>query len=113
MLSYVILIIFQTIAALGFAPVIVSYIPLQGDLTLFIFALVFALLIWLVGQIGGEVLKGLSRPSGAVLTTAMVGGLIGAAIIFFFPQIASYIPFQVQALYFPLIGAIAGYFVQK
>lgn len=113
MLSYVVLVVFQIIAALFFGPIIIRYIPLGGDFTLFIYGLLFAVLIWLVGQIGGEVLKGISRPSGATLTAALIGGLVGAAVIFFFPQVAGYFPLKIQTLYFPLLGAIIGYFVQK
>ncbi|MEM7620355.1 MAG: hypothetical protein AAF228_07815 [Pseudomonadota bacterium] len=113
MLSYIILIIFQIIAALFFAPFIMRYIPLKEDFTLFVYGVLFAVLIWLVGQIGGEVLKGMSRPSGATLTASLICALIGAAIIFFFPQIAGHIPVVVQSVYFPLFGALIGYYVKK
>ena len=112
MLPYIVLVIMQVSASLFFAPLVVPYINLQGDLRMFVYGVIFAVIIWLVGQIGGEVLKNIPRPSGTALTSAIIGGLIGAALLLI-PGLLSYVPIKISVLYVPLAGAIIGYFVTK
>ncbi len=80
-------------------------------------AVIFALLVWLIGHLGGIVLKDVRSPSPATLTFSLIGALIGAALIVFVPSITglilTYTKVSIAAIYFPLIGAIIGYFMQK
>lgn len=50
MLSRLILLALQVVIAWIAAPIIVRYIPGMGRLELFVYAAVFAVLVWLVGD---------------------------------------------------------------
>ena len=65
MLPRLVLLALQLIAAWFAAPIIVRYIPGMGRLELFVYAVVFAVLVWLVGVIGSQVLKETAMPSSA------------------------------------------------
>ena len=77
----------------------------------FVYAMLFALLAWLTGIVGARVLQGVSPPPQQALFTAIVGGLIGAALLFI-PQVRSLVP-QLPELAWPVIGAVLGYHVKR
>src|SRR6476620_3441851 len=85
MLSRLILLVLQLIVAWFAAPVIVRYIPGMGRLELFVYAAVFAVLVWLVGVVGAQILKDTGTPSSAALASALVVALIAAAIYTWLP----------------------------
>ena len=55
-------------------------LPKLGSLDIFVYAVVFAILVWLIGMLGAIVLKDVAQPSAATLSIALAGGLIGAGI---------------------------------
>ncbi|MGH1353315.1 MAG: hypothetical protein ACRBBN_21285 [Methyloligellaceae bacterium] len=95
---------------------VIKFIP-RGPFEYFVIGVIFALLVWLVGHVGGVVLKDVKPPSPATLSYALIGALIGAALITFLPGITGFIKtyasVRIAPVYFPLAGAIIGYFVQK
>jgi hypothetical protein len=112
MLSRLILIALQLVVGWFGAPYILKYLPpLGGDVQIFIHGAVFAVLVWLVGLIAGQVLKDISTPSPATLVWALVGGLAGAALILF--KVPAMIPLNFQPLLLPLVLAILGYMLKK
>lgn len=112
MLGKLVLIAIQAVAALMGAPFVMQHLPSSGDLRPLIQAVVFAVIVWVVGLVGSFALKDVNMPSPRALAAAIVGGLIGAAITMI-PQVMSLIPLKVPATTFPIIGAIAGYFVKR
>ncbi len=112
MLGKLVLIAVQAAAAVMGAPFIMRALPSSGDLKPLIQAVVFAVIVWVVGLVGSFALKDVSMPSPRALAAAIVGGLIGAAITMV-PQVMSFIPLKVPAATLPIIGAIAGYFVRR
>ncbi len=94
----------------------IKFVP-HGFFDYFVMGVIFALLVWLVGHLGGVVLKDVKAPSPATLSYALIGALIGAALITFVPSIPglikTYATINIAKIYFPLAGAIIGYFVQK
>src|SRR5262245_66520768 len=80
MFSRLILLALQLIVAWFTAPVIVRYIPGLGRLELFVYAVVFAVLVWLVGVIGAQVLKDTGTPSGGALASALILAAVAAAL---------------------------------
>ncbi len=92
---------------------IAKFIPLSGDLKIFVLAVLFAILVWLIGVIGAEVLKDVGRPSSATLTWALIGALIGAALIVFGPALLAQIPLKFNHLFLPLVLAVAGYAIKR
>jgi hypothetical protein len=94
---------------------IIAKIPSFGRLDMFIYAVVFALLVWLIGFIGSVVLKDVAQPSPATLTVALIGALIGAGLTFV-PQVTNAVSGVIRGvppLAYPLIGAVLGYAIRR
>ena len=112
MLSQVVLALAQLavgwFAGLYFA----RYVSGLGALELFVYAVVFAVIVWIVGLVLSQVLRDTRMPSSRTLVSALVGGLIGAALITLLPAVAPeflrLLP-RIPALAYPLVGAILGY----
>ena len=112
MLGQIILIAVQFATALLGAPFILRVIPINGDLKIFAHAALFGIIVWIVGLVGSFALKDVNLPSSKTLGTALLGALIGAALLFI-PGLLAAIPLKFDKLYLPLIGAIIGYMVRK
>ena len=116
MLSRLILLALQLIVAWFAAPVIVRYIPGMGRLELFVYAAAFAVLVWLVGVVGAQVLKDTGTPSSAALASALVVALIAAAVYTWLPTFvpdAKRVMLNLQEKAYPLIGAVLGYHLRR
>lgn len=112
MVGYLLLVVLQFIAAFFGAPMVLRYIPIQGDPRTFVHAAIFAVIVWIVGLVSSFALKDVRMPSTYTLAGALIGSVIGAALMFF-PQLLAAIPFKFPPLYLPLIGAILGYLVRR
>ena len=73
MLSRLILLGLQLIAAWFAAPFIVRYIPGLGRMQLFMFAVVFAVVVWIVGLVLSQVLREAGMPTSSTLVSALIG----------------------------------------
>jgi hypothetical protein len=116
MLSRLVLLAVQLAVGWFGAPYIVQYIPNLGGLQLFVYAVVFAVLVWVVGLILSQVLRETGMPSSSTLVTSLVVALIGAALITWLPAIVPDLAGtmrQVRALVYPLIGAVIGYHIKR
>jgi len=116
MLPRLVLLALQLIAGWFAAPIIVRYIPGMGRLELFVYAVVFAVLVWLVGVIGSQVLKETAMPSSAALAAALVVALIAAAIYTWLPMLvpdARRVMLNLPEKAYPLIGAVIGYHLRR
>ena len=116
MLARLVLLALQLAVAWFAGPEIVRYIPRLGGLQLFVYALVFAVLVWIVGLILAQVLRDTPTPSSTSLVTSVLVALIGAALILWLPGIFPDLgrPMgQLPALAYPLIGAVLGYHLRR
>ena len=117
MLSRLILLALQLIVAWFAAPEIVRYLPNFGPLLqLFVYAVVFAVLVWIVGLILSQVLRETGMPSSSTLLASIIVALIGAALITWLPGLIPEIGRtmrQVPTLVYPLIGAVLGYHARR
>jgi hypothetical protein len=116
MLSRLILLALQLIIAWVAAPVIVRYIPGLGGLQLFVYAAVFAVLVWIVGLVLSQILREVGMPSSGTLVGALVVALIGAAIVTWLPVLVPDVRASMRAipdLAYPLIGAVIGYHIRR
>ncbi|MCB1547909.1 MAG: hypothetical protein KDJ41_08785 [Hyphomicrobiaceae bacterium] len=109
MLGRLVLILLQLVAGWFLAPMIARHVPIGGDPKIFVMAVLFAIIVWIVGLIGAEVLKDVGRPSSTALAWALVLSLIGAALIVFLPSLIAQIPLKFDRLLVPLVGAVLGY----
>ena len=116
MLGRLMLLLRQLAVCWFFGPEIVKKLPSFGpQLGIFMHAVVFAILAWLVGVLGAIVLKDVGHPSTGKLTFALVGGLIGAAITLF-PDVTRVIAGVIKGvplIAYPLIGAVLGYTIKR
>jgi hypothetical protein len=115
MLPKVVLVLLQ--ASIGYlaTPWIRRYLPGFGAADIFVIAVALAVLVWLIGVLGSVVLKDVATPSPAVLTSALIVALILAAVTLV-PPVTAAIGSAVKGIpltVYPLIGAIAGYFVRR
>jgi hypothetical protein len=110
MLDRVILMALQLAGGWLGAPYLLPYLSVGGDLQVFVHGAVFAVLIWLVGLMGSQVLKDLEVPSAAKLAFALAGGLAGAALIVF--KVPALLPLKFPPLLLPLGLAILGYAIK-
>jgi hypothetical protein len=81
MLGRLILLLFQLAVGWFAAPHIVRYLPKFGGVVdLFVYAIIVALLVTVVGFVGSLVLQGVGTPTTGTLTSALVLALIFAAL---------------------------------
>ena len=116
MLSRLILLALQLIVAWIAAPVLVRYIPGLGRMQLFVFAAVFAVLVWVVGLVLSQVLRETGMPSSGTLVAALILALAGAALVTWLPALAPDLRAAMRAipdLAYPLIGAVLGYHIKR
>lgn len=112
MLGRLVLTLLQISIAWYVAPLLMRQIPVKGDPALFVMAALFALVAYLTGVIGAEVLKDVGRPSVAALTWALAAGLIGAALLLV-PQIWQVLPIKFERMFVPLAFAVLGYHAKR
>lgn len=114
MLGKLILIVLQIAVAWGAGPFVRQYIPVSGDLDLFIWAGIFALLVYVTGILAALIIKDVGSPSPARLTASLILALIAAAIASFGMQ---FLPAEVAGTIgkrgLVLAGAIIGYMLRR
>jgi hypothetical protein len=116
MLSRLILLLVQAAVAWFATPAIVRYIPGLGGLQLFVYAAVFAVLVWVVGLVLSQVLRETGMPSSSTLVATLILALIGAAIVTWLPLVLPEARTALRAipdLAYPLIGALLGYHLKR
>lgn len=117
MLGRIVLLLLQLGVGYYTAPKVMAFIKVDlGSLQIFVYALVVAIIVWLLGVVGNLVLKDVARPSPSTLAVAVVAALIFAALTLF-PDItrsvSKVIPGGLRADLYPLIGAVIGYAVKR
>lgn len=114
MLGRLILLLLQAVAAWGVAPFIVSAIPIGGQFTLLVVGIVFAVIVYLTGVLGAQVLKDVAMPGPGHLTAALVLALVVAAICTFGPAIITGFPGSgLEHRVAVLAAALLGYFAKR
>jgi hypothetical protein len=112
MFGQIILVAIQFVAAFFGAPQVLRHIPIGGDLKIFVHAVAFAVIVWIVGLVASFALKDVNLPTTRTLGAALIGALIGA-VLTLIPGLLEAIPVKFDRIYLPLIGAIAGYMVRR
>jgi hypothetical protein len=116
MLGRLILVILQLAVGYFGTNYIRGVLPAFGPpIDIFIYAIVVALLVTVVGFAGSLVLQGVGTPTTGTLTSALIFALIFAALTLVEPVTAfvwSISPGIPRAVY-PLVGAVLGYFIKR
>lgn len=114
MLGRLVLLFLQIVAGWFGAPILRSYIPVSGVFDLFIYAAIFAIIVYVVGILAALVVKDVGSPSPATLTTALVVALIAAAFATWGMDLIPQIPGStISKRGIVLAGAILGYFIRR
>lgn len=91
---------------------LISGVP--GTFLLYVFAVVAAIVVFLIGIIAAQVLKEVGAPSSQTLSWSLVLALIAALLWSFGPQYLPQVPWgKVPPQYAVLGGAILGYMMKK
>ena len=116
MLARLILLLVQLGVGWFGAPHILRYLPKFGGVVdIFVFAVVVALLVTVVGFVGSLILQGVGTPTTGTLTSALVFALIFAGLTLVEPVVV-FVDSLVRGLrpsVYPLIGAVLGYFIKR
>lgn len=114
MLGRLVLLLLQIVIGWFGATYLMGLINVPGTFQLYIFAVVCAIVVFLIGVIGAQVLKDVWTPSGHTLSWALAFALIAALIASFGPSLIPQIPWgKVPPQYLVLAGAIIGYTIKK
>lgn len=114
MLGRLILFLLQIVVGWFGTNAIMSAVKLGqfSQFSLFIYAVLAAIVVYLIGNLGAQVLKEVGEPSNRTLSAALVMALIAAAAATWGPQFVPAIS-QVPDKYLVLAGAILGYTLKK
>ena len=119
MLPRIVLFGLQLLAAWYLAPAIKGLVPglVARPHDIFVYAVLYALIIMIVGFAGSLVLKNVPTPSGLTLAVSLVlaCALAGLTLV---PAITQALEGAVPALrtnrnVYPLLGALIGYFIKR
>ncbi len=119
MLPRIVLFVLQLIAAWYLAPAIKGALPVlvARPNDIFIDAILYALIILIVGFVGSLILKGASTPSSGTFTICLLLALVLAGLTLV-PQVTQIVETTVPALrgnrsLWPLLGAVVGYVLKR
>jgi len=116
MLARLILLLVQLGVGWFAAPYIIRYLPkFGGNVDIFVYAIIVALLVTVVGFVGSLVLQGVGTPTTGTLTSSLVFALIFAALTLIEPVTAfvSSLSPGIRREVYPLVGAVLGYFIKR
>jgi hypothetical protein len=119
-LGYILLMILQIGGAWVLAPQVKRYLPAIPqfggyNVEIFVWAVLFAVIVFVIGFIGSILLKGVRTPGPGTLTVSLLMALIFAALTFVPPiteAVAQVVP-RLEVLLWPLIGAAIGYVIKR
>jgi FtsH-binding integral membrane protein len=116
MLGRIILLLIQLAVGWYAAPEIMRYVKVDvGDFRILIYALLFGVIVWILGVLGALVLKDVARPSGSTLAVAVIGALIFAGLTLV-PDVTQAVAKVVNGVpdrAYPLLGAVIGYAIKR
>ena len=115
MLGRLILLLLQIVIGWLGSQAVMGYIKIGAPFHLFIFAIVAAIIVFLVGIIAAQVLREVGSPSTHTLSWAVALALIAAALWTWGPTYIPQIPWgKVRPNeYAVLAGAILGYLIKR
>jgi hypothetical protein len=116
MLSRIVLLLLQLVIAAGAARFAMPQLPELGALRLFAYAVVVAVVVWIVGLVASQVLRDTAMPSSATLVACLTLALVGAGVITWLPALVPELAhplerFPVEA--YPWVGALIGYHAKR
>jgi hypothetical protein len=123
MLGKFVLMVAQLAAGWHLGLIAMEYVPFypRAPFDIFVYAVVFAVIVWIIGFIGSAVLRDCGTPTSPTLTMALIMALVGAALALlpdwsyvrqYTPQLGQTIK-SIPYLWMPLGGAVIGYLIKE
>ncbi len=114
MLGRLVLLLLQIVGGYFLGNIAMGYLPVPGNLSLFAYAVVVSVIVYLIGVVASQIVKDVGMPSTHALTSSLVLALIFALVWTFLPPLIPDIPWnKVPARWAVLIGAVLGYFAKR
>jgi len=114
MIGRLILIVLQVAGGWGASHAALDAIKVSGDIRLYIFAIVAAVVIFFIGIIGSIVLRGVGRPGLGTLTWSVILALSAAALWSYGPMVFDQVPWnRIKPEATALIAAMVGYMIKR
>ncbi len=116
MLGRLILLLLQIAGGWFGAQALMSQVggSVPGTFRLYVFAVVAAIVVYLIGVIAALVLKEVGSPSSQTLSFSLVTALVAALLWSFGPGLLPQVPWgKIRPEYAVLAGAILGYMLKK
>ncbi len=114
MLGRLVLLLLQIAGGYFLGKIAMGYIPIRGDLSIFVYAVVVSVIIFLIGIVASQIIKDVGMPHSGTLSSSLVLALIFALIWTFIPPLVPDLPWnKVPAQWAVLIGAVLGYFAKR
>lgn len=115
MLPRIILLALQIVGAWYGADALRRLLPLWREFDIFVWAVLFAVLVYFIGFVGSLILKGLRPPSPAAFVVTLIVALIFAGLTWI-PQVTEIVRnvgIRVDPKVYPYVGALIGYFLKR
>ena len=116
MLARLVLLAAQLVAGWLATEPILHRLPPFGGLRIFVYGLVAAVVVFIVGLVLSQILRDTGPPSRATLASSILLALAGAALVYF----RHALPLEVQSSsravpeeIYPLLGAVLGYALKR
>lgn len=114
MLGRLVLLLLQIVGGYVIGNIAMGYIPIRGDLSLFVYAVVASVIVFLIGVVAAQIIKDVATPSGSALSSSLILALVFALIWTFVPPLVPDIPWnKVPDRWAVLIAAVLGYFAKR
>ena len=112
MLARGVLLLLQVGIAWMAAPALAKYVHVGSPLDFYVLAAFFALILWVVGLVFSQLLKGVGQPSKATLAMSLIFALAAAAAVRGIPEVRNALLRAPESLW-PLLGAVLGYQLKR
>jgi hypothetical protein len=116
MLARLVLLAAQLVAGWLATEPILQRLPPFGGLRIFVYGLVAAVVVFMVGLVLSQILRDTGPPSRATLVSSILLALAGAALVYFRhvlpPEVQSSSRAVPEEIY-PLLGAVLGYALKR
>ena len=116
MLSRGVLLVVQLVVGFMATPRLLEALPSLGGLSIFAYAVLAGLVVWLVGLALSQVLRDTRQPSSATLMAAIVIAVAGAILVTFRGSLPVELRGATRAVsdeLYPLLGALLGYALKR
>jgi hypothetical protein len=116
MLSRILLVLLQLIVAASAARLAMRQLPGLGVVGLFAYAVIVAVVVWIVGLVGSQLLRATAMPSSATLVACLTLALVGAGVITWLPALLPELARPLDRIpveAYPWLGALLGYHAKR